>query len=219
VLVGDASLAPSSSIVPGTTVRLINEVRLNGQVIPAGSVVTVSGDAMKVVLPDGTSWMGSYAKLTQPPLALTYVDNTGLSFRIDLAQHLAGPDGFTKRGELYGTHSLSNALSELATTSNPSYTLTQTSSPGIIMMDYSYTKADGSVFTSKRPKTVYDPAIYSDQVMLDLAQQAGAKGWSMYLQNPAQTGPTVTVGGIRFQVYINHDANGNPFVGNVHPIK
>jgi filamentous hemagglutinin len=32
--------------------------------------VTVSGDAMKVVLPDGTSWMGSYAKLTQPPLAL-----------------------------------------------------------------------------------------------------------------------------------------------------
>jgi hypothetical protein len=99
VLVGDASLAPSSSIVPGTTVRLINEVRLNGQVIPAGSVVTVSGDAMKVVLPDGTSWMGSYAKLTQPPLALTYGETAANSASMsDILLPNGQPVGYVNPG-------------------------------------------------------------------------------------------------------------------------
>ncbi len=40
-----------------------------------------------------------------------------------------------------------------------------------------------------------------------------------YLANPTTTSFDVTHGGVNFRTYINVDQYGNPYVGNVHPIK
>ena len=54
VPVGEARIPPSPQAVKGTTVTLSQEQRLaNGEVMPKGSVVTWSDNAVKVVRPDG----------------------------------------------------------------------------------------------------------------------------------------------------------------------
>ena len=54
VPVGEARIPPSPQAVKGTTVTLAQEQRLaNGELIPKGSVVTWSDNAVKVVRPDG----------------------------------------------------------------------------------------------------------------------------------------------------------------------
>ena len=54
VPVGEARIPPSLQAVKGTTVTLAQEQRLaNGELIPKGSVVTWSDNAVKVVRPDG----------------------------------------------------------------------------------------------------------------------------------------------------------------------
>lgn len=68
--------------------------------------------------------------------------------------------------------------------------------------------------------SVYDPSLYSDQVMLEMSQNAGAKMYDMYLQNPAERKFTVDVGGVKFEGYINFDPKtGAPYVGTVYPKK
>ena len=141
----------------------------------------------------------------------------GLAYRLDLPEHLAGPDGFTKSGQLSGTHNLSNATAALDA-KGASYTLTPTGTAGISELSYSYTKPNsGKTITGS--KTVYDPAVFSDQTMLDYSLSAGQQGWSRYLANPTTTSFDVTHGGVNFRTYINVDQYGNPYVGNVHPIK
>ncbi|WP_245459347.1 MULTISPECIES: hemagglutinin repeat-containing protein [unclassified Rhizobium] len=141
----------------------------------------------------------------------------GLSFRFDLAGHLVGPDGFAKNGRLSGTHNLNNATAELSG-KGATYSLNPTTTPGIDELQYTYVQPSGKVVSGS--KTVYDPRVFSDQSMVDLAQTAAQQAWTKFLQNPAMTAPIDnTVGGVRFRSYINFDANGNPFIGNVHPIK
>ncbi|MHC5791916.1 hypothetical protein ACYT6H_10010, partial [Streptococcus pyogenes] len=54
-----------------TTVLLTEETLLNGgKVVPKGSIVTVNGDAMKIVQPDGTIIKGSYTKAVADVKAL-----------------------------------------------------------------------------------------------------------------------------------------------------
>lgn len=58
--------------------QLTESVRLkDDSVIPKGSIVTVSDDAMKVVYPDGTSELVSYSKVTTKPLELPGPKATG----------------------------------------------------------------------------------------------------------------------------------------------
>ncbi|WP_234908490.1 CdiA family toxin C-terminal domain-containing protein, partial [Rhizobium rhizogenes] len=141
----------------------------------------------------------------------------GLSFRFDLAGHLVGPDGFIKNGRLSGTHNLNNATAEL-NGRGATYSLNPTTTPGIDELQYTYVQPSGKAVSGS--KTVYDPAVFSDQAMVDLAQKAAQQAWTKFLQNQAITAPIDnTVGGVNFRSYINFDANGNPFVGNVHPIK
>ncbi|MFY7907233.1 MAG: CdiA family toxin C-terminal domain-containing protein [Burkholderiaceae bacterium] len=143
----------------------------------------------------------------------------GLAYRVDLPQHLVGPDGFTKSGQLSGTHNLDNATTALDA-KGAKYSLTPTGTQGISELQYSYVNsANGKVVSGT--KTVYDPAIITDKAMVNYALKAGDAGWSQYLANPAMTPPIYNVkqGGVNFRVYINVDKNGQPFVGNVHPIK
>ncbi|WP_192888350.1 LysM peptidoglycan-binding domain-containing protein [Paracidovorax avenae] len=141
----------------------------------------------------------------------------GLAYRLDLPEHLAGPDGFTKSGQLSGTHNLDNATAALDA-KGATYSLTPTGTAGISELSYSYVKStSGKIITGS--KTVYDPAVFSDQTMLDYSLSAGQQGWSRYLSNPTTTSFDITHGGVNFRTYINVDQRGNPYIGNVHPIK
>jgi len=141
----------------------------------------------------------------------------GLAYRTDLPSHLAGPDGFTKSGQLSGTHNLQNATAALDA-QGASYTINPTATAGVSELKYSYVNsATGK--TVSGAKTVYDPAVFGDQTMLNYSMKAGETGWQQFLTNPAQRTFDVSHGGVNFRVYINTDKYGNNFVGNVHPIK
>ncbi len=140
----------------------------------------------------------------------------GLSFRADLPGHLAGPHGF-KGQQLYGTHNLDNAVAAL-TARGISYRLEPTGTRGILELKYETTNAKGRSETYG--KTVYDPKVYSDEQMLAIAQSGGQRAFELFLKDPA--GPSsfqLTQDGVHLKVYINHTAEGIPYVGNVHPIK
>jgi filamentous hemagglutinin len=141
----------------------------------------------------------------------------GLAFRSDLPSHMIGPDGFTKSGQLSGTHNLINAMKELDS-KGATYTPQSTATAGIFELQYMYTNsATGKKISGS--KTVYDPAVLSDQTMMAGAQKAGEEAWVQYIKNPNSTVIDGMVGGVKFRSYINFDKNGNAFVGNVHPIK
>lgn len=116
-----------------------------------------------------------------------------------------------------GTHNLENAIGSLESR-NAKFTLNQTETPGILDLDYIYAKESTGKLISGS-KTVYDPAVFSDQKMLNYSLNAGKQGWEQYLVNPSQRIFDVTHEGVNFRIYINTDKYGNDFIGNVHPIK
>ena len=138
------------------------------------------------------------------------------AFRPDLAQHLSGPDGF-KGNKLNGTHNQDNAIDQVKGR-NGTYSLTPTGTPGINEMNYEATNPASGKKT-KGSKTTYDPAVHSNQQMLDMAQKAGAQAWSKHQADPNQKTFDVNQNGVNFRAYINNDKAGNPIIGNVHPIK
>lgn len=142
-------------------------------------------------------------------------DSDGLAFRSDLPKHMIGPDGFTKKG-LSGTHNLDNAKAEL-NSQGINYTIEPTSTVGISEIRYSFKNSNGKVQAGT--KTVYDPAVYSDNYMMKAAQEAGAEAWKEYLKTPNKTFFDTTNGGLNFRSYINFDKNNTPYIGNVHPMK
>jgi hypothetical protein len=146
----------------------------------------------------------------------TSVDE-GLAFRSDFPGHMIGPDGFAKSGQLSGTHNLNNATIALDAR-GATYKLNPTSTIGIYELQYTYTNpATGKMVSGS--KTVYDPARFSDQTMVNNAQLAGQQAWTKYLQDPSVKIIDSKHGGVNFRSYINVDSKGNAFVGNVHPIK
>jgi Bacterial EndoU nuclease len=140
----------------------------------------------------------------------------GSSFRTDLPQHLAGPHGWTSSGKLHGTHNQQNALDELAK-KGANTTLTETSTAGIRKLEYSYEDPTTGK-TIRGSKTVYDPAVYPDSEMLDMATRAGQTSWQQFKADPSKITFDGAVDGVKFRTYINFDGNGNPYIGNVHPI-
>lgn len=153
----------------------------------------------------------------------------GLSFRKDLPEHLAGPDGW-RGGRLNGTHNAQNAVSELEgrgavkvdmlEADKPGYTVTNTESPGIDTLDYQVVNPNTGKLVSAS-KTTYDPALYTDEQMVEMSQQAGTDAFSRFKLNPsAKPEPFDTqVGDVTMRSYINFEpATNAPYVGNVHPI-
>jgi hypothetical protein len=158
------------------------------------------------------SWQDLIVDASAPKWVLV----NGVPFRTDLGAHLAGPDGY-KSGKIFGTHNLENAISLLQISN---YWLTPTGIPGIFELNYDYLDSSTGTRATASPKTVYDPAVISDQTILDAATRAGNQAWSIYTSTTG-TKPlsyVVIESGIKFQVYINTD-QGNAYVGNVHPIK
>jgi len=153
----------------------------------------------------------------------------GLAFRSDLPRHLAGPDGFRSDGTLNGTHNLDNAKAALESRGayqvpvlekgKPGYTITPTGTDGILELRYQVRNPTSRILKHDA-KTVYDPAVHSDQSMLRLAQQAGAKAFSRHKADPSKTVFHVTQDGIKFQAYVRVDSQtGATYVANVHPVR
>ncbi|WP_266158480.1 hemagglutinin repeat-containing protein [Dyella silvatica] len=98
VLIGGASYVESAAIQANTTVSLSADVTIaTGEVIPKGSLVTVSGDTMKVVFPDGRKVISSYGVATgEVPVATGAKDIATVDAEIDalgrIAQNPNGPD-------------------------------------------------------------------------------------------------------------------------------
>lgn len=141
----------------------------------------------------------------------------GLAFRADLQRHMIGPDGFTKSGQLSGTHNLDNAIAAL-NSRGATYTVNPTNTPGVSELQYTYTNPTTGKLVSGN-KTVYDPVVLSDNTIMNSAQKAGRTAWAQYLQNSSVKIFDGMEGGVKFRSYINIDKNGNAFIGNVHPIK
>lgn len=68
---GTSYLFDSSQPIPNQTVRLTQQRNLSdGRTLPVGSIVTLNGNAMKAVLPNGKVITGNGSKLLTPPKAL-----------------------------------------------------------------------------------------------------------------------------------------------------
>lgn len=182
----------------------------------------IAGDGALAGLADGAA--APIAGESVAPAA-----EASVRFRPDLQHHLAGPDGW-KGGKLHGTHNASNAIAVLEGAGaakvdalqpgKPGYTVTKTASPGIDRLDYCvfHTKT-GKLVTAA--KTTYDPALYTDEQMAKLAQQAGEDAFARYLRHPTPNPEPfdTQLGDITMRSYINFDpATDEPLVGNVHPI-
>jgi len=167
-----------------------------------------------------------------PPKALDSPDSaypTGLAYRRDLPRHLAGPDGFRSDGKLNGTHNLDNAMSALESRGayrvpalekgKPGYTVTPTGTDGIWELRYQVRNPTSRILKHDA-KTVYDPAVHSDQSMLQSALKAGEEAFKRYKADPSKTAFDVNHDGIKFRAHINfHGHTGAPYVGNVRPIR
>lgn len=94
-----------------------------------------------------------------------------LAFRADLQRHLVGPDGFTKSGQLSGTHNLDNAKAALDAR-GATYSVKPTNTAGVSELNYTYTNSANRKLISGN-QTVYDPIVHSDTIMMTRAQQAG----------------------------------------------
>nr|WP_253938765.1 CdiA family toxin C-terminal domain-containing protein [Hahella sp. HN01] len=75
--------------------------------------------------------------------------------------------------------------------------------------------------TAKDPKTVCDPAVWTDEAFLEFAQKAASQSFSENVQkfianNKARVYNT-TYEGMDFCVYLDKGYYGNVFVDNIHP--
>ena len=141
----------------------------------------------------------------------------GLAFRVNLPAHLRGPEGF-KGGKLFGTHNQDFAVTEIQARGG-TYSLTPTSTPGISEMTYQVVNPNTGKPVADT-KTVYNPAVHSDQKMLELSLKAGERAFEAYKLNSTVNRYDFIEGGVNLRSYINiNQATGTPYIGNVHPIK
>ena len=142
--------------------------------------------------------------------------------RADLERHLANVDGTTRQGWPKGGHNAYEAIEWFEDWENRTgrqYDYHSTNTPGIdeiVVKD----PAGNVEFT----KTVYDPEIYSDQQMTEMARDAGRSAWDRYQSGDPGDDPRypnriydVEIDGVTFRAYINVTPSGQMLIGNVHP--
>ena len=144
----------------------------------------------------------------------------GISYRQDLPKHLQTFDTFTQKNGIGGAHNL-DAFNQAVAEKSIRITskIEHPTIKGIYQIKYEVPKLDkqlnptGNYKRIKQPKTVYDPAIHSNEKILQLGQEAAAKGLDDAIaKNEDQF--TEIAGGIRFRVYVDLDTK---IIRNVHP--
>ncbi|QEM92207.1 hypothetical protein FEI17_16905 [Kosakonia radicincitans] len=148
---------------------------------------------------------------------VTYPD--GISFRIDMPDHVATVDKFTQKHGISGGHN-ANAFYDAVKEYNVKIVSeTPTGVKGITEVEYLIPTKDraGNLTGNYKPttetKTIYDPNIFSDQKILELGQQAAAKGYkdAMASKNGQAN---VSVDGVNFRIYVDKTTGT---VRNFHP--
>ncbi|WP_227245188.1 RHS repeat-associated core domain-containing protein [Paraburkholderia caribensis] len=159
-----------------------------------------------------------------------WVDPCGLApcsptFNPDIPNHLTQFDGFNQQKGINGNHNLDEFLktandkgvkinSWTAGSKNgiatAEYQIPQRTSAGDIVLD----PAGNTVYKAKLfEKTTYDPAVFSNQDIIDLGRQAATNGYADAVANN-MTQYTAQAGGIDFRVYMD-PATG--YIRNYHP--
>ncbi|EOX7390413.1 contact-dependent inhibition toxin CdiA [Enterobacter quasiroggenkampii] len=148
---------------------------------------------------------------------ITYPD--GMSIRIDQPKHLATVDGFTQKSGISGGHNADAFYDAVKKYGVKIVSEKPTNVKGISEVEYLVpTKdrtgnLDGKYKPSPEKKTIYDPKIYTDKVMLDLGQEAAVKGYRDAMLN-GQSAYDATAGGLNFRVYLDKNTGR---VTNFHP--
>ncbi|CAI1014096.1 hemagglutinin repeat-containing protein [Serratia quinivorans] len=177
-------------------------------------------DGMKTVAASMTPVLGAAVVSKLSTLAeKVVVYPSGINFKIDQPKHLATVDGFTQKNGISGGHN-ANAFYEATKEYNVKVVSeTPTGVKGITEVKYLVpTKnRDGSLTgeykTTVETKTIYDPKVFTDQKILDLGQQAAAKGFNGAMSSKNGQA-NVTVDGISFRIYVDKTTGT---VRNFHP--
>lgn len=185
--------------------------------------------AMAMADPLPTKVHGSTAHSSTPKASSTEGNSspypTGLHINHKLPGHLNGPDGFSQKAGISGTHNLDEFMQAAAQNKVKIVSQTPGAIRGISNIEYqipSLNSAGGvAVDAAGMPiiknqlftKTVYDPAIYSNATMLELGQQAAASGYQSALASGVRAYNS-SAGGIPFRVYLDPQTG---LVTNFHP--
>jgi filamentous hemagglutinin len=176
------------------------------------------------------------ARSAVTPNKFMYAD--GVAYRSDLKEHLAMFDGWptTGKGNVKKTHVLgAHNMDEM-------YALEKTQGihiknktqigEGIYELEYWIPKKAGngplagqviSYSKAQYPKTVYDPKVFSDDRIIEMAQKAASTKYEakakVFESNPTRNQYSAIYDGVNFQVYLAKDKSGNIYVSNAHPAR
>lgn len=146
---------------------------------------------------------------------------SGISFKIDQPEHLSQLANYTQKKGITGAHN-ADAFYDAAKQNNVKIVSeTPTGTKGIIQIEYQIPAKDreGNIIGLKNngaepfKKTIYDPAIFTDEKMLQLGQDAAARGYKDAIAKGQQS-YDATAGGVTFRVYIDKNTG---LVNNFHP--
>ncbi|HEZ1829407.1 TPA: S-layer family protein [Neisseria meningitidis] len=108
----------------------------------------------------------------------------GISFDTNLKRHQANADGFSQKQGIKGAHNRTNFMAELNSRGGRVKSETQTDIEGITRIKYEIPtldrtgKPDGGFKEISSIKTVYNPKKFSDDKILQMAQNAASQGYS-----------------------------------------
>ena len=142
-----------------------------------------------------------------------------MSFRIDQPKHLATVDGFTQKSGISGGHNADAFYGAVKQYGVKIVSEKPTNVKGISEVEYLVPTKDraGNLTGKYKPnpekKTLYDPKVYTDKVMLDLRQEAAMKGYRDAILN-GQSAYDATAGGVKFRIYLDKNTGQ---VTNFHP--
>lgn len=142
----------------------------------------------------------------------------GISFNINLKNHLTKFDGFTQKSGIKGAHNADEFYSAAAQNSVKIVSSAPSDINGISQVKYQVPAYDraGNVVGYKAKiqiKTIYNPKIFSDQKMLELGQKASISGFRDAMSKELDAYDS-HAGGVTFRVYIDKTTG---LVHNFHP--
>jgi len=201
---GEVAKAYDDAMQTHAIVSIIAGMKGVDSVVPKTTVVeTVSGQKVTI-------------KTTGNVSEVTYPD--GISFKINQPAHLSTLDGYSQKKGISGAHNAEQFYVAAKEYNVKIVSETPTETKGITQVTYqipSYDRA-GNVTGYKAaelPKTIYDPKIFTDSKMLELGQQAAAKGYEAAMKQGLQA-YDAQAGGVNFRVYIDKTTG---MVNNFHP--
>ena len=144
----------------------------------------------------------------------------GFAVRINQPQHLAGLDVFTQRNGISGAHNADEFYKAASDYGAKIVSETPTDVPGITHITYQIPAKDkvgntipGVMKDKVLDKTVYDPKVFTDQKIVELGQEAAAKGYTNAIKN-GWSQYSGEAGGVKFQIYVDKKTGT---ITNFHP--